>query len=98
MASRCVKSVAKFAVGERVRVGFNPPRPDLRVPEQVNGTMPGRGIYQTAPDPGVILAVMDDGAYLVEVELRCKSVRNGREIEAVSHRKRVVPERKLEAA
>lgn len=93
-----MKSVAKFALGDKVLVGFNPPVPDLRVPNQVNGSYPGKGIYQTVPDAGVILAAHEDGSYLVEVELRREFERNGRKQVAVSHRKRVVPERKLEAA
>ena len=89
--------MAKFAIGDKVWVGFNPPMPDLKVPNQVNGTAPGRGKYKTKPDPGVILAAMEDDSYLVEVELRREFERNGRNQVAVSHRKRVVPERKLEA-
>jgi hypothetical protein len=89
--------VAKFAAGDKVLVGFNPPAPDLRVPNQVNGVAPGRGVYQTEPDPGIILAALEDGSYLVEVELRRDFERNGRKQVAVSHRKRVVAERKLEA-
>ncbi len=93
-----MKSVAKFNAGDRVRVGFNPPAPDLRVPNQVNGVAPGRGKFQTEPLSGVVLAAVDDNSYLVEVELKSVGVRNGREIVNVSNRKRVVPAEKLEAA
>lgn len=96
-----MKSVAKFQAGQQVLVGFNPPRPDLRVPEQANGANPGRGEYQTRPDKGIVLEVQESEAainYLVEVELYNVSQRNGREVKITSHRKRIVPEHKLTAA
>lgn len=95
-----MKSAAKFKAGQPVLIGFNPPRPDVRVPEQVNGTNPGRGDYQTRPDKGVVLEVREADetvSYLVEVELYTVSQRNGREVKTVSHRKRIVPEHKLTA-
>jgi hypothetical protein len=79
-----------------VRVGFNPPRPDLRVPDQVNGVAPGRGDYQTEATPGTVLAVLNDG-YLVEVELSVTHDRGGRPNVVKSLRKRVIKEEKLEA-
>lgn len=84
--------MAKFAVGQRVEIGFNPPRPDLRVPNQANGVSPGRGDFQTKPDQGVILEVREPGPfYLVEVEL--EAVHGNRVVK--SFRKRVVSEEKL---
>lgn len=88
--------MADFQLGEKVRVGFNPPHPDLRVPNQVNGMAPGRGEYQTEALSGVILAALADDKYMVEVELKSVGVRNGREIVNVSHRKRIVSAEKLE--
>lgn len=93
-----MKSVAKFAVGQSVEVGFNPPTPDLRVPLQANGKFPGKGTYQTKPNAGRVLAMHDEeGSYLVEVELKSVAQRNGREVVSTSYRKRVVHESKLKA-
>jgi hypothetical protein len=89
--------VAKFAVGQRVRALFNPPKPDLRVPDQVNGAAPGRGDYQTEPVMGEVLEVLSNG-YLVEVELSITHDRGGRPHVVKSLRKRVIKEEKLQAA
>lgn len=101
MARPFGKSVAKFAAGQRVEVAFNPPRPDLRVPNQANGSQPGRGEYQTAPDKGVIVEVRETAAdvfYLVEVELHARH-RSGTGADRIvtSYRKRVIHESKLTA-
>jgi ribosomal protein L21E len=84
--------MAKFSVGQRVEIAFNPPTPDPRVPNQVNGKFPGRGEYKTSPDFGEILADMGDG-YLVAVEL--VAVHGKRKVKSV--RQRVIPEAKLRA-
>ena len=93
--------MAKFAVGQAVRVGFNPPRPDLRVADQVNGKAPDRGEYQTVPNPGVVIEVHEREAgvsYLVDVELSITHDRGGKPYVVKSMRKRIVDEAKLEAA
>jgi len=92
--------VAKFAVGQRVELAFNPPRPDLRVPDQASGAAPGRGDYQTRPDHGTVIEAIEaeGGArYLVDVELSIEHTRNGKPFAVKSHRKRVVQEDKLRA-
>mgnify|MGYP001222834600 CR=1 FL=1 len=78
-------------------VAHNPPTPDPRVPDQVNGRAPGRGQFKTKPDRGEILAVMEQGNYLVLVELEQRFERDGKKRKVVSHRKRVIPEAKLQA-
>lgn len=91
---------AKFTVGQRVELAFNPPRPDLSVPSQANGIAPGRGEYQTRPDYGTIIeAIEADGGhrYLVDVELAVEHTRNGQPFTVTSVRKRVVDEGKLRA-
>lgn len=93
--------MAKFTVGQRVEVAFNPPRPDLNVPAQANGTAPGRGDYQTRPDLGTIVEAIEaeNGCrYLVDVELSVEHTRNGKPHVVKSLRKRVVAEEKLKAA
>jgi hypothetical protein len=88
--------MAKFSVGQRVEIAFNPPTPDPRVPDQVNGKFPGRGQYQTSPDFGEILEAheLPDGcAYLVAVDLI--AVHGKRKVKSV--RQRVIPEAKLRA-
>jgi hypothetical protein len=101
MARRCGKSVAKFSAGQKVEVTFNPVRLDPRVPDQVNGKLPGRGKYQTMPDPGVIMEVRETATgtfYLVEVELTNRyTSATGAERVVTSYRKRVIPESKLKA-
>lgn len=93
--------MAKFAAGQRVEVAFNPPRPDLRVPDQANGKASGRGEYQTAPDKGVVVEVRETSTgvfYLVEVELHARHrSATGADRVVTSYRKRVVPESKLTA-
>ena len=95
--------MANFAVGQAVEVDFNPPRPDLRVPNQANGVAPGRGDYQTRPDRGVVLEAREtpNGLhYLVEVELSVESGidhLSGRPRVVTSRRKRVIHESKLKA-
>lgn len=95
--------MAKFAVGQSVLIAFNPPAPDLRVPDQVNGKAPGRGDYQTQAERGIVLEVADAPAgvrYLVEVELVRESDPDpftGKTRVVTSRRKRVIPEAKLTA-
>ena len=93
--------MAKFAAGTRVEIAFNPVRPDLRVPDQANGLLPGRGEYQTKPDHGVILEVRETAAdvfYLVEVELSVHSTSaSGAKRVNTTFRKRVIHESKLKA-
>lgn len=89
--------MSKFSVGQSVLVAYNPPTPDPRVPDQMNGRALGRGEFKTKPDKGEILAVMEQGNYLVLVELVQKFERMGKKGEIVSHRKRVIPEAKLQA-
>lgn len=88
--------MAKFAVGQRVEIAFNPPTPDPRVPDQMNGKAAGRGEYQTVADCGEILETREaaDGcAYLVAVEL--VAMAGKRKVKSV--RQRVIPEAKLRA-
>lgn len=90
--------MAKFAVGQRVDVLYNPPAPDPRVPDQVNGRARGRGEYKAKPDPGEILEARDTPQgvmYLVAVELSQPYERNGKKGVAKSIRQRVIPESKL---
>jgi hypothetical protein len=82
--------MAKFAVGQRVEIAFNPPTPDPRVPDQVNGRAAGRGEYKTTPDFGEVLGEMA-GGYLVAVEL--VQMAGKRKVKSV--RQRVIPEAKL---
>lgn len=92
--------MSKFAPGQRVEIAFNPPTPDLRVPNQVNGTAPGRGEFQAKPDFGEVLEVheRENGVdYMVAVELSAYSERFGRKVETKSVRRRVIPEAKLRA-
>jgi hypothetical protein len=94
--------MAKFSVGQRVEISFNPPTPDPRVPGQsgpwidhkgkTQPAAPGRGEYKTSPDFGEILADMD-GSYLVAVELTAMAGK--RKVKSV--RQRVIPEAKLRA-
>jgi hypothetical protein len=58
----------------------------------MNGKAPGRGQYQTEPNCGEILAVMD-GTYLVAVDL--VQMAGKRKVKSV--RQRVIPEAKLRA-
>jgi hypothetical protein len=88
--------MAKFQVGQRVEIAFNPPIPDPRVPNQMNGKAPGRGEYKTTPDFGEILEAQEraDGfSYLVAVEL--VQMAGKRKVKSV--RQRVIPEAKLRA-
>ncbi len=88
----------KFSVGQPVLVVNNPPTPDPRVPDQLNGRALGRGEYKLKPDPGEILAVMEQEQYMVLVELVQEYEKpNGKKGQIVSHRKRVIPEAKLRA-
>lgn len=90
--------MAKFSVGQRVELAFNPPRPDLSVPSQANGVAPGRGDYQTRPDYGTIIEAIEAESgyrYLVDVELAVEHTRNGKPFIVNSVRKRVVDEGKL---
>ena len=95
--------MAKFAVGQAVEIAFNPPRPDLRVPDQANGKYPGRGDYQTRPNRGVVLEVHETAqgmVYLVEVELTLESEPHpvtGAVRSVTSFRKRHIMESKLSA-
>ncbi len=91
--------MARFRVGEKVRVTFNPPKPDLRVANQVNGVAPGRGEYQTEPTLGTIVEIHDGATtnYLVDVELSAEHERGGKVYSVKSVRKRVIAENKLEA-
>lgn len=102
--------MAKFSVGQRVEIAFNPQTPDPRVPQQSapwvdykgrpQPACPGTADYQTKPDRGEILEAIEgeDGcSYMVEVELVQPYERNGRKQVARSFRKRVVPEAKLRA-
>lgn len=92
--------MAKFTVGQRVEIAFNPPTPDPRVPDQVNGKARGRGDYQTKPNLGEVLEAREsaDGcSYLVAVELVQPFERNGKKQVAKSVRQRVIPEAKLRA-
>jgi hypothetical protein len=84
--------MAKFAVGQRVEIAFNPPTPDPRVPDQMNGRARGRGEYQTEPNFGEVLGEMV-GGYLVAVEL--VQMAGKRKVKSV--RQRVIPEAKLRA-
>lgn len=93
--------MARFTAGQRVKVAFNPPAPDIRVPNQVNGSAPGRGEYQTAPEFGTVVEALlsETGArYLVDVELAITHERNGKPHVIRSVRKRVIAEEKLKAA
>jgi hypothetical protein len=98
--------MAKFSVGQRVEIAFNPPTPDPRVPAQCapwvdqkgrqQPPAPGRGQYQTKPDFGEILEAheSDSGcSYLVAVDL--VAVHGKRKVKSV--RQRVIPEAKLRA-
>ena len=88
--------MAKFDVGQSVQVAFNPPRPDIRVPDQVNGKAPGRGDFKNKADRGVISGVLDNDNYLVEVELHSEYDRgDGKKKIVTSHRKRIISEAKL---
>jgi hypothetical protein len=105
--------MAKFSVGQRVEIAFNPPTPDPRVPGQCapwidqkgrrHDAEPGiaSGGYQTKPEQGEVLEVRecDGGAcmYLVDVELVRPYERNGKTQYARSVRQRVIPEAKLRA-
>lgn len=92
--------MAKFSVGQRVEIAFNPPRPDLSVPNQANGVAPGRGDYQTRPERGTVVEAIEaeNGArYVVDVELVVEHTRNGKPYEVRSVRKRVIQEQKLTA-
>jgi hypothetical protein len=85
--------MAKFAVGQRVEIAFNPPTPDPRVPDQMNGRARGRGEYQTEPNFGEVLGEMAGDSYLVAVEL--VAMAGKRKVKSV--RQRVIPEAKLRA-
>lgn len=93
--------MAKFAMGQRVQIAFNPPTPDPRVPDQVNGRYPGRGDYQTKPDTGEIVEVRETETgvfYMVDVELVAEHAQpTGRVVAVKSIAKRVIPEAKLTA-
>lgn len=93
--------MAKFEVGQRVELAFNPVRPDPRVPDQVNGKFPGTGEYQTKADEGEILEIHDRGedvAYLVLVDLHRVDNRNPKKPRLItSRRQRLVPEAGLSA-
>lgn len=93
--------MAKFAIGQRVEIAFNPQTPDPRVPDQINGRYAGRGDYQTKANQGEILEVRDTegGAfYLVAVELEAHHVQpTGKTIVVKSQANRVIPEAKLTA-
>jgi hypothetical protein len=92
--------MAKFSVGQRVEIAFNPPTPDPRVPDQVNGKAPGRGQYQTKPNFGEILEARETAegcSYLVAVELLQPFERNGKKRVAKSVRQNVISEAKLRA-
>ena len=76
----------------------NPPTPDPRVPDQVNGRALGRGEYKHKPDNGEVLAVLEQDQYMVLVELEQEYEKpNGKKGKVISHRKRVIPEAKLRA-
>lgn len=92
--------MAKFAVGQRVEIAFNPQTPDPRVPNQINGKAAGRGDYQTKPNFGEVIESREnaDGcSYLVAVELVQPCVRNGKKLNVKSVRQRVISESKLKA-
>ncbi len=81
--------MAKFKIGDRVRVAFNAAKTDDRVPNQANGSAPGSGCYQTEHEFGVVSAERElpDGevGYIVDIEIK-------------STRKRLISESKLEAS
>ena len=102
--------MAKLSVGQRVEIAFKPQTPDPRVPAQCGPWIdskgrqreaaPGIGVYQTKPDHGEILEVIEneDGcSYLVAVELSRPYERRGKTLYANSVRQRVIPEAKLRA-
>jgi len=102
--------VAKLSVGQRVEIAFNPQTPDPRVPQQCapwidhkgrqREAAPGIGVYQTKPEQGEVLEVLEsaDGcSYLVAVELSRPYERSGKTLYANSVRQRVIPEAKLRA-
>jgi len=103
--------MAKFKVGQSVKIAFNPPTPDPRVPQQSAPWVdykgrrwpacPGDVIGQTEPESGQILEVRENEGsstfYLVAVFLRQESEQYGRKIVTESVRKRVIPEAKLRA-
>jgi hypothetical protein len=105
--------MAKFSVGQRVEIGFNPPAIDPRVPGQCGPWVdykgrqqpaaPGiaSGGYQTKPEYGEVLEAREreggDCTYLVDVELVREYERNGKMQKVRSVRQRVIPEAKLGA-
>jgi len=92
--------MAKFSVGQSVEIAFNPPTPDPRVPDQVNGRFPGRGEYQTKPEKGEVLEVheLEEATqYLVLVNIERIETRTGKPYVVVSKRKRLLSEAKLRA-